>query len=274
MDISLLLSLPINADRLFPCSVFSQVCTGIGIKPKAHNLLETTTMIKKQLRSKTIHSALFAAVMLFATSSAFAQVKIGTNPTTIDPANNLEVEASTAGRKTSVNKTTGQVTIADGTQGAGKILTSDANGGASWQPNVRSSTTVKAIAGSGNTTLNDLTTTIMNGSSTSITLPSDKSVFINFMAGYDDATLITGSFPNYGFTLYVDGAPTDISIVIQEPGGSSENISFTLSGVLDLTAGTHTFDVRGRRTFNSTLASGTNFVFRSLSQRMFITYLN
>jgi hypothetical protein len=82
---------------------------------------------------KTIYSALFAAAMLFGTTSAFAQVKIGTNPTTIDPANNLEVEASTAGRKTSINKTTGQVTIADGTQGAGRILTSDVSGGASWQ---------------------------------------------------------------------------------------------------------------------------------------------
>ena len=76
--------------------------------------------------------AVFSA-MLFASSPAFAQVKIGTNPTTIDAANNLEVEASTAGRKTSINKTTGQVTIADGTQKAGRVFTSDENGGGSWQ---------------------------------------------------------------------------------------------------------------------------------------------
>jgi hypothetical protein len=62
-----------------------------------------------------------------------AQVKIGSNPTTIDPNNNLEVEASTPGRKTAINKTTGQVTIQDGTEGTGKIFTSDAVGGASWQ---------------------------------------------------------------------------------------------------------------------------------------------
>ncbi len=76
---------------------------------------------------------MIAAAMLLGTSSAFAQVKIGSNPTSINAANNLEVEASTAGRKTSVDKTTGQVTIKDGTEGAGKILTSDATGGASWQ---------------------------------------------------------------------------------------------------------------------------------------------
>ena len=49
--------------------------------------------------------------------SLFAQVKIGSNPATIDPNNNLEVEASAAGRKMGVDKVTGQVTIQDGTQG-------------------------------------------------------------------------------------------------------------------------------------------------------------
>jgi len=85
------------------------------------------------LSRASISSALFAIALLTASSAAFAQVKIGTNPTTIDPNNNLEVEASTPGRKTSVNKTTGQVTITDGTQGAGKVFTSDANGAGSWQ---------------------------------------------------------------------------------------------------------------------------------------------
>jgi hypothetical protein len=92
-------------------------------------------MKTKQLFSKTILSAMFATAMAFGFSSAFAQVKIGSNPTTIDANNNLEVEASTAGRKTFINKTTGQVSIVDGTQGANKVLTSDANGNASWQSN-------------------------------------------------------------------------------------------------------------------------------------------
>ena len=76
---------------------------------------------------------MLGAAMLLGSSNVFAQVKIGTNPTTIEPNSNLEVEASTAGRKTKVDKTTGQVTIADGTEGAGKVLTSDAVGGTSWQ---------------------------------------------------------------------------------------------------------------------------------------------
>lgn len=84
-----------------------------------------------QFKSIITGGLLFAGLLL--SSSVMAQVKIGTNPTTIDPNNNLEVEASTPGRKTAINKTTGQVTITDGTQAAGKVFTSDANGGGSWQ---------------------------------------------------------------------------------------------------------------------------------------------
>ncbi|WP_215239119.1 hypothetical protein [Dyadobacter helix] len=83
--------------------------------------------------SRIIAKTFFASAMLLTSTSIFAQVKIGTNPTTIEAASNLEVEASTAGRKVKVDKTTGQLTIKDGTEGAGKILKSDAVGGASWQ---------------------------------------------------------------------------------------------------------------------------------------------
>jgi hypothetical protein len=69
------------------------------------------------MKKKKPIKMLLMAALIAVSGSVFAQVKIGTNPTTIDPANNLEVEASTVGRKTSINKTTGQVTIADGTQG-------------------------------------------------------------------------------------------------------------------------------------------------------------
>lgn len=74
----------------------------------------------------------FALIATVGFTTAQAQVKIGANPTTIGSTNNLEVEA-TGGNKTSVNKVTGQVTIQDGTQGANKILTSDASGNASWR---------------------------------------------------------------------------------------------------------------------------------------------
>ncbi|MCF0054855.1 hypothetical protein [Dyadobacter sp. CY356] len=87
-------------------------------------------------RVKYLSISFYTTVMFFSASSLFAQVKIGTNPTTINAANNLEVEASTTGRKTSIDKTTGQVTIADGTQKAGRVFTSDTNGGGSWQAGI------------------------------------------------------------------------------------------------------------------------------------------
>jgi hypothetical protein len=91
-------------------------------------------MINTQLLQKKLRTAAFAVALLLGTSAVFAQVKIGTNPTVIDPANNLEVESSTAGNKVSVNKTTGKITIADGSQANDNILTSDANGVATWKP--------------------------------------------------------------------------------------------------------------------------------------------
>ncbi|REA56515.1 hypothetical protein DSL64_26725 [Dyadobacter luteus] len=81
---------------------------------------------------KIKHIFLTSLVALLSTTFSFAQVKIGTNPTAIEATSNLEVEASTANRQFKVNRTSGQVTIKDGTEGLGKVLTSDANGNASW----------------------------------------------------------------------------------------------------------------------------------------------
>lgn len=95
--------------------------------------MKTKQLLSFIVTVKARYAVVIGFTMLLASSSAFAQVKIGTNPTTIEPNSNLEVEASTSGRKMKVDKTTGQVTITDGTQGAGKVFTSDANGGGSWQ---------------------------------------------------------------------------------------------------------------------------------------------
>ncbi len=69
--------------------------------------------------------------LLFVSAMAQAQVKIGANAKTIGASSNLEVEAAN-GKKTIVDKATGQVTIQDGTEGLGKVLTSDATGKSSW----------------------------------------------------------------------------------------------------------------------------------------------
>ncbi|REA56506.1 hypothetical protein DSL64_26675 [Dyadobacter luteus] len=73
------------------------------------------------------------AFLFCVTTPLLAQVKIGTNPTTIEAGSNLEVEAALEGRKFKVNKNSGRVTIVDGTQGVNKVLTSNATGDANWQ---------------------------------------------------------------------------------------------------------------------------------------------
>ncbi|CAG5000570.1 hypothetical protein DYBT9275_02489 [Dyadobacter sp. CECT 9275] len=111
---------------------------------------------------KKLSKSLFASVLTAALCSSLtlcAQVKIGTNPETIEATSNLEVEASTAGRKVKVDNTSGQLTISDGTQGTGKVLTSDATGGASWQDkdvlcnSFEASRTSQTIATGASTTL-------------------------------------------------------------------------------------------------------------------------
>lgn len=86
----------------------------------------------KMKPTKYLSFAFFTTVMLFTASALVAQVKIGSNPTTIGSNNNLEVESST-GKKTSIHKGSGKVTIKDGTEGLNRVLTSDAVGVASWK---------------------------------------------------------------------------------------------------------------------------------------------
>ena len=84
------------------------------------------------MRSKTLLIPLLPFLLLFASTDLVAQIKIGTNSTTIEPSSNLEIEASTPGRKFKVDKTTGQLTIADGTQASNAAMISDADGKAKW----------------------------------------------------------------------------------------------------------------------------------------------
>jgi hypothetical protein len=84
------------------------------------------------MKFKLLLASSFGFAMFFISEGTFAQMKIGTNSTDIEPGSNLEVEASTTGRKFKVDKTTGQLTIADGTEAANSVLVSDAQGKTKW----------------------------------------------------------------------------------------------------------------------------------------------
>lgn len=94
------------------------------------------------MKTNSLAKILSAAtvVALLSASSAFAQVKIGTNPTTIGANNNLEVEA-TNNKKVIVHKDNGTVVIENTPSGAltDSVLTVDASG------NVREISRVKLL---------------------------------------------------------------------------------------------------------------------------------
>jgi hypothetical protein len=156
--------------------------------------MKTKHLLFQTSRAK-LTSALFAVALLFGSSAAFAQVKIGTNPTTIEPNSNLEVEASTPGRKTKIDKTTGQVTITDGTEGAGKVLTSDAAGGTSWQYPL-SGAMVEGTTGNLVTVTNSGATHTYTGAS--ITLPR-AGTYIVSARWFTLSPVTTFTTPNIGF---------------------------------------------------------------------------
>jgi hypothetical protein len=230
-------------------------------------------MIKKQLLSKALCAALFAASMLFG-SSVFAQVKIGTNPTTIEPNSNLEVEASTTGRKVKVDKTTGQMTIADGTQGTGKVLTSDANGGASWQLPLAQNTDVWVYAKqTGSQAISVGTNLVLfnsevydrgnnfNPATSTITVPSDG--IYQLSAGTKKSTAAASTF-NMLLEVWVNGT---LFVVLYEDGSTEGSLAPRATGAitLQLSAG-DVVDVRLKTNFYTYSIAESYLTFVKLSK--------
>lgn len=134
--------------------------------------------------------------LLIQSNAAWAQVKIGSNHTVIGSSSNLEIEAAN-GKKTIVDKATGQVTIQDGTEGAGKVLTSDATGKASWV-SVSQGNTFLTATGTFTCPFNGATGA--TGLATGITLTIPQTGWYYFESGY---TLNTNGCNDYW--LYLAG---------------------------------------------------------------------
>jgi hypothetical protein len=180
-----------------------------------------------------------------------AQVKIGSNPTTIEAQSNLEVEASTPNRKVKVDKTSGQVTIQDGTEGIGKVLTSDAVGGASWQSpaaqttqtwikatNTTSST--QAVGLSGSPTVLDFISEVADRSN-EFNVTTDKATMST--SGLYQVTAsarkIVGAAGSWGAALAVRGSVTGNAILSNVDGtdNSADHPLFSGSATVFLNAG-------------------------------------
>ena len=229
-------------------------------------------MKTNQLLTKVFASAMFAGMMLFG-SSVFAQVKIGTNPASIDAANNLEVE-STAGNKVSVNKTTGKVSITDGSQGAGKILTSDASGVATWQALGDLKVPTIVFIGTFNTPLTYAPSN--TGAVTSRTV-------LNPVAGYTgyDGSKRAYIIPKngyyrveYGVRAGETSSPTSILFLISGGLGIAQSIDGVGPGSTGArTLVETTYFTAGTEVYGSYFASGTGSTAQVLGAYLNVTYI-
>ncbi|UZT98268.1 hypothetical protein ODZ84_01475 [Chryseobacterium fluminis] len=124
--------------------------------------------------------------------------------------------------------------------------------------------------------VNDLATTIVPGTSQSVTIPAEgKALFINFMLGIDFVgTAPAGSGVGfYESRLYIDGTATDAFLRVQEYGQGALSTQFTLNTVKSLAAGPHTLDIRMTRTSNNGTTSGANMNCRPISMSFNASYI-
>ncbi|SEJ86198.1 hypothetical protein SAMN05216327_1308 [Dyadobacter sp. SG02] len=178
----------------------------------------------------------------------------------------------------------GNVAIQDGTQGAGKVLTSDAAGIASWKAPVGSGASTATQSASyavpiGNGAQPSAFFGVTEGSYTTVSnttnvinFPSQKAAFINYVLGVDDVSAWTGYSPFNRFEIYIDGVASGIFIIIQTE--VSGHFELTLSGVRTVTAGNHTFDVRATRWYNNGAPASAYQICGTISSNLDVTYLN
>ncbi|RYC68425.1 hypothetical protein [Spirosoma sordidisoli] len=222
--------------------------------------------------NKAMKTYLLILIGLFAISPiAEAQVKIGSNPTSISATSNLEIEASN-GKKVTVDKTTGALKAdgalafpGAGTPAAGAALTSDATGNATWIP--RSKQTRTVITGTPGS-LSNVTCAITFFGSTTLTLPTGywtvivggtmqangNLAYSSTLYPYSDIVLgvttgtieftdrdnrkvpiVNGQQTEYGvsFTINVTSASATVFVATSACGVPSANISVTSFKAID-----------------------------------------
>ncbi|WP_415328218.1 hypothetical protein [Chryseobacterium sp. MMS23-Vi53] len=169
---------------------------------------------------------------------------------------------------------------------AGQTIGVDASGNVVTLPNPTAvgvttaevaSTTITATS---DFDVNDSSDTMVTGTSQTVNIPTGgKALFINFMLGIDFTTTTGTGAGYFRAMLFIDGVATNTYLIVQEPVGSAaatggQQLSYTLNTVKFLTAGTHTLDIRMRRTANNGTAAGTVTGCRPISMSFNASYLN
>ncbi|MCS3532978.1 hypothetical protein [Chryseobacterium sp. JUb7] len=206
------------------------------------------------------------------TTSSSGRVGIGT----ADPGDLMEVNsgiANTSGLKFR------NLTSATPVSASGQPLGVDSSGTIITVPKPSTPSVVTAeVANTSNTAflVNDTAYTTIPTSTQTLNIPSGgKAVFINVMLGVD-----YGGFPAgggaayYEARLFIDGAPTNVYLIVQEKDQGGSNAQYTFSTVKALSAGSHTIDVRMTRSFNNGTTSGAQMSCRIMSLSFNASYIN
>lgn len=129
--------------------------------------------------------------------------------------------------------------------------------------------------------VNDASPVVVYNSSNTFTLPVSKPIFLSFALGIDDYTALPtsqrppapASYPYFRCELYIDNQPSGLYQIIRQGGdGVSSQLQFNFSGILNLSAGSHTIDARIIRWYNNGYTGNQDF--RPLSVLFDAVYLN
>ncbi|KQT16781.1 hypothetical protein ASG31_10400 [Chryseobacterium sp. Leaf404] len=203
--------------------------------------------------------------------SVLSDGKVGIG--TISPSAKLEINSGvfgTSGLKFSqINSTTSPTAgVANlGIDASGNVTVASASPGAGATTVGGSSTATSSFG------VNGATYTSVPSSSYTFTIPSGgKALFLSYMLGVDIIGAPLGGYQFYRCELFLDGAATGLFLGVQEPGSGDNQLQFTVSGVLNVTAGSHTISARIIR-IKSNL-NGTNQNFETITSNFSAAYIN
>lgn len=192
---------------------------------------------------------------------------------TATPTAKLEINSAVSGNSglkfTQINSTTAPTAgVANlGIDANGIVTVASAAPGASATTVGGSSVTVSSfnVNGTGYTTV--------PSSSYTFTVPTGgKALFLSYMLGLDIIGSPLAGYQFYRCELFLDGVATGLFLGAQEPGSGDNQLQFTVSGILNISAGSHTISPRLVR-IKSNL-NGTNQNFETITSNFSAAYIN
>ncbi|MCJ7935080.1 MAG: hypothetical protein MUW56_16020 [Chryseobacterium sp.] len=239
----------------------------------------TVTQGNNTLAFKASSVNAFSVNNTFSVDAANNRVGIGT----ISPSATLEINpniANNSGLKFSKLNSSTPV-------GIGQAIGVDNNGNVITLPNPTAANVTAVLntsindtggpaSNANNFTVNDNGWTIVPSTSQTMTIPAGgKAIFVNFMLGIDYLNNPPGSgYSYYTSKLFIDGVETKVFLTTQEPGPGGLQAQFTLSSVSFFSPGTHTIDIRMKRTFNNGTSPGSNMSCGVMSMSINASYIN